>query len=127
MVARPKMTREIDPVRPELPKRAAAPLGVRTLSARVPPHPHDDGDHDRRNLASRLELLRRVEIEYREMPGLRLTLPQAQRLFGLRDDVCVRVLSSLIDQAFLRRNASGAYFRNGLGDEDVLWSSMHRQ
>jgi hypothetical protein len=109
----PKMTREIDSVRPELPKRAAGSLRVRTLSARVSPPPHDDGHRDRRNPASRLELLRRVEVEYREMPGLRLTLPQAQRLFGLRDDVCVRVLSNLIDQALLRRDASGTYLRNG--------------
>jgi hypothetical protein len=29
------------------------------------------------------ELLRRVRAEYLEMPGLRLTAPQAQRLFGL--------------------------------------------
>jgi hypothetical protein len=29
------------------------------------------------------ELLRRIRAEYLEMPGLRLTAPQAQRLFGL--------------------------------------------
>jgi hypothetical protein len=34
------------------------------------------------NLSS-AELLVRIRAEYLEMPGLRLTAPQAQRLFGL--------------------------------------------
>lgn len=59
------------------------------------------------------ELLRRIESEYREMPGLRLSLPQARRLFALRDDICVRVLTTLADRGVLRRDANGAYVLNG--------------
>lgn len=43
------------------------------------------------------------------MPGLRLTLVQSQRLFGLRSDVCARVLSALVDAHILRRDENGAY------------------
>jgi hypothetical protein len=38
----------------------------------------------------------RVRSEYQEMPGLRLTLPQAARLFGLEPASCRRVLDSLV-------------------------------
>lgn len=108
----PQITRTVGPVRLELPERAAAPLAVRTLRPRLSPEPRDGGDRERRNLATRTELLRRIESEYREMPGLRLTLPQAQRLFALRADVCVRVLTALAAQAVLRRDVNGAYGLN---------------
>jgi hypothetical protein len=107
------MTGRIEPERPELPNRAAVPLAVRTLPLRVPAEQPDGHHRERRNLAARTQLLRRVESEYREMPGLRLTLPQAQRLFALREDVCARVLTTLADQAILRRDANGAYILNG--------------
>ena len=48
-----------------------------------------------------------------EMPGLRLRLAQAQRLFGIREDVCMRVLNTLVRQELLRVDASGAFVRNG--------------
>ena len=38
----------------------------------------------------------RIRSEYQEMPGLRLTLPQAARLFGLKPDNCERVLNTLV-------------------------------
>ena len=47
-------------------------------------------DQDRAPVTS--EILRRAEGEYREMPGLSLTLPQAARLWGLDCDTCERVL-----------------------------------
>jgi hypothetical protein len=47
------------------------------------------------------------------MPGLRLTFAQAQRLFGLREDICVRVLDTLVQQEILRVDANGAFVRNG--------------
>jgi hypothetical protein len=46
---------------------------------------------------------RRVYGEFKEMHGMRLSRPQAQRLFGLRADVCGRVLSELIAQRVLVR------------------------
>jgi hypothetical protein len=51
---------------------------------------------DRRDDSSRHELLERVYGEFREMPCLRLTAAQARRLFGLRADVCERILAGLV-------------------------------
>jgi hypothetical protein len=51
---------------------------------------------DRRTQSSREELLERVYGEFHEMPCLRLTAAQAQRLFGLRRDICQRILTSLV-------------------------------
>jgi hypothetical protein len=72
------------------------------LSARGTPDEHRDH-------ASRRELLRRIRVEYAEMPGLRLTAAQAQRLFGLREDICARVLDALVHGGVLRRDENGAF------------------
>jgi hypothetical protein len=52
---------------------------------------------------SREAVRRRVRGEFEEMHGLRLSRPQAQRLFGLRADVCGRVLNELVEQRVLVR------------------------
>ena len=62
-----------------------------------------------------LELLQRVEGEYREMPGLSLTVPQAERLWGLDRSTCAFVLTTLIERRFLRQTTSGAYLRGPSG------------
>ena len=54
------------------------------------------------------ELSERVQGEYREMPGLQLTLPQASRLWNTNIRVSQQVLDALVETAFLRR--SGAYY-----------------
>jgi hypothetical protein len=46
------------------------------------------------------------------MPGLRLTLAQARRLFGLREDICLRVLDTLVQREVLRVDANGAFVRS---------------
>jgi hypothetical protein len=51
---------------------------------------------DRRNQISRDALVQRVYGEFHEMPCMRLTPAQARRLFGLRSDVCERVLEDLV-------------------------------
>ena len=48
-------------------------------------------------------LASRVRAEFLEMPGLRLTLSQAQRLFRLEPEVCAQVVDILVDRAVLRR------------------------
>jgi hypothetical protein len=53
----------------------------------------------------------RVESEYREMPGLCLTLPQAARLWGLDRNTCELVLTTLIDRGVLKRALNGTYVR----------------
>ena len=45
----------------------------------------------------------RVRGEFLEMPGLRLTLSEAQRLWGLEPDVCAQVIDLLVNRAVLRR------------------------
>jgi hypothetical protein len=59
------------------------------------------------------QLLLRVEMEFHEMPGLRLTVAQAGRLFGIEEDLCAQVLDRLVDTSVLRRERDGVYVRNG--------------
>ena len=42
------------------------------------------------------DLSARVQAEFVEMPGLRLTLAQAVRLFSVEPDQCERVLGALV-------------------------------
>ena len=62
---------------------------------------------------SRAGVIRRIEAEYREIPGLRLTTPQASRLWGLNPGQSDRLLSELVDEGFLMRDTRGAYRRRG--------------
>ena len=57
------------------------------------------------------DALRRVQGEYIEMPGLRLTTAQAQRLWGLDRAVCDALLGALVEAKFLFRTRDGAYMR----------------
>ena len=56
-------------------------------------------------------LLRRVEAEYREMPGLSLTAAQAQRIWGIDGPTCDEILTELTSHRFLRRTHRGTYVR----------------
>ena len=60
-------------------------------------------------------LLVRIEGEYREMPGLNLTVTQAERLWGLDRDTCASVLTTLIERRVLKRTTSGTYLRGSAG------------
>lgn len=55
------------------------------------------------------QLLRRVRGEYHEMPGMRLTVEQAMRLWMVDRKTCAHVLESLVASHFLRQDASGRY------------------
>jgi hypothetical protein len=57
------------------------------------------------------EVLRRVQGEFLEMPGLRLTEPQACRLWGLDSISCEALLDALVDAKFLFRTRDGAFMR----------------
>jgi hypothetical protein len=61
------------------------------------------------------DLMRRVEGEYREMPGLSLTVRQAARLWGLDSRTCGIVLTTLLERQVLRRTALGTYLRGPRG------------
>jgi hypothetical protein len=56
-------------------------------------------------------LLTRVRAEFLEMPGLRLTRVQAQRLWDVGSAPCQQALDTLIDTKFLYVTPSGAYAR----------------
>jgi hypothetical protein len=56
-------------------------------------------------------ILNRIRAEYLEMPGLRLTLEQAQRLCGVERALCERVLHMLVDAKFLCVKPNGTYAR----------------
>jgi hypothetical protein len=57
------------------------------------------------------ELIRRIRGEFIEMPGLRLTSSQAQRLWCLGSEDCDRVLQVLVDLKFLIRESDGTFAR----------------
>jgi hypothetical protein len=54
-------------------------------------------------------LLDRIRGEYREMPGLRLTLPQAQRLWQVAPAECKSALDELVQEGFLAVTLDDAY------------------
>ena len=56
-------------------------------------------------------LLQRVYSEFLEMPGLRLTRPQAQRLLGLDESTCAQLLEWLVNAKFLCRPDDRTYTR----------------
>lgn len=57
------------------------------------------------------EVLQRIQGEFLEMPGLRLTPAQARRLWGLERDVCDALLGALVDAKFLAPTRDGAFVR----------------
>lgn len=57
------------------------------------------------------DILLRVRGEYLEMPGLRLTPAQAQRLWGVGATAAQSVIDTLVDARFLRRRADGTFVR----------------
>jgi hypothetical protein len=56
-------------------------------------------------------VIRRVQGEFLEMPGLRLTQAQAQRLWGLESTACASLLVALVDAKFLFKTRDGAFMR----------------
>ena len=57
------------------------------------------------------DLVRRIRGEFMEMPGLRLTVQQARRLWRLDETVCDMVLSTLVDSHFLAITPDGMFVR----------------
>ncbi len=57
-------------------------------------------------------LLRRIWGEYAELPGLRLTRQQAQRLWAVDESTCTALLESLVSAKLLVQGADGRYARH---------------
>ena len=67
-------------------------------------------------------MLQRACGEFLEMPGLRLTCLQAQRLWGLDEPTCRELLEFLVDAKFLRRSSGGMYARTSDGSPKLrVW------
>ena len=60
---------------------------------------------------ARALITERVRGEFREMPGLTLTLAQAGRLWSLDANTCNDVLAQLVSAGFLCRRSDGAFCR----------------
>jgi len=58
--------------------------------------------------AAQEETVRRIRAEFLEMPGLKLTVPQAQRLWGIDRSTCEAVIEELTASRFLVRTRDGA-------------------
>jgi len=54
------------------------------------------------------DTIRRVRAEFLEMPGLKLTVPQAQRLWGVDRTTCEALIDELTERRFLSRTRDGA-------------------
>ena len=53
----------------------------------------------------------RVRAEFAEMPGLRLSMPQAARLWGFDQADCRHVIDTLEHSGYLRRTSTGLIVR----------------
>ena len=67
---------------------------------------------DHTTVADWLQIIRG---EYVESPGLHLTKPQVQRLWGLDALTCDALLATLVNVRFLRRTHDGMYARIDIG------------
>ncbi len=52
-----------------------------------------------------------IQMEYAEMPELRLTFSQARRLWNFSEELCERALTELLVSGFLGRTPDGSYVR----------------
>ncbi len=68
-------------------------------------------------------VLQRIFNEFMEMPGLRVTSQQAQRLWGLDRETCLEVLDTLVKAKFLARTSHGMYSR--LSDGRAAYPTPH--
>jgi hypothetical protein len=60
-------------------------------------------------LAGASPAVRRIYADYQEMPGLRVTLAQARRLWSLDEAACREALDVLVAKGVLARSESGTY------------------
>ena len=70
---------------------------------------------ERRDLARRDAIVRRIEAEFHELPGLVLSLRQASRFLGVDEAACGRILDALIRAGALRRSPTEYYSRREAG------------
>lgn len=59
------------------------------------------------------EAVELIQMEYLEMPELRLTFREAQKLWNLSSELCHRALAALVECEYLTQRPDGAYVRRG--------------
>jgi hypothetical protein len=69
-------------------------------------------DQPRASLSGYEQAFQRIRAEYLEMPGMRLTAAQVERLSGVETSVCKRVLNDLVRTKFLRVSSDGTFVRS---------------
>jgi hypothetical protein len=57
------------------------------------------------------DALRRAQADFLEMPGLKLTVAQAARLWSFDSALCTAVLSTLVERRFLVRTRNESFAR----------------
>ena len=57
------------------------------------------------------DIVMRIEGEFLQTPGLKLTVPEAQRRFGIDEITCEAVLDALVDSGVLFRTRDRVYGR----------------
>ncbi len=88
------------------------PVTIREDTRVVPADEHNPRPARAERWPSQHEsLLQRFRGEYLEMPGLRLTLQQAQRLFAVDRALCQTLLGTLVRENFLSLKSDGTYVR----------------
>ena len=61
-----------------------------------------------------MQIARRIDAEFDEMPGMRLTYAQVRRLWSLNDHDCHDALEHLCASGHLALDSSGRYLRRGV-------------
>ena len=81
------------------------------MSAPIATHPERHEADAPQPVANRLSaaLLDRIRGEFREMPGLSLTLRQASRLWNLDPVVCDTALRILVEERYLDHTRRGTF------------------
>ena len=65
------------------------------------------------------EAVELIQMEYAEMPELRLTFLQARRLWNFSEDLCERALTELLWSGFLGRTPDGSCVRRSASRSGV--------
>jgi hypothetical protein len=75
------------------------------------------------------DIVERVRSEYLEMPGMRLTPQQLQRLCGIGPSLCDAVLESMVAARFLTARPDGTYVRasDGLPQPRMIKAAARHQ
>ncbi|HEX3701719.1 MAG TPA: hypothetical protein VHU82_00215 [Vicinamibacterales bacterium] len=68
----------------------------------------------------------RIQVEFIEMPDLKLSKSQIRRLCDLPSDLCDAALSALVASGFLRQRGDGSFLRSGLGGQSEAFSGGAR-